>query len=55
MILNLLNRRKSLFDKDSQRFLNEMQEKAVNGSFLVVGGSSSIGSVVAKALVSLGA
>ena len=55
MILELLDRKKPLFERDFQRFLNEMQEKAVKSSFLVVGGAGSIGSAVVKALVSLGA
>jgi FlaA1/EpsC-like NDP-sugar epimerase len=55
MILDLLDRRKPLFETDFKQFLNEMQEKAVKSSFLVVGGAGSIGSAVVKALVSLGA
>ncbi len=55
MILNLLNRRTSLFDKDFRGFLAEMQEKAIKSSFLVVGGAGSIGSAVVKTLVDLGA
>ena len=55
MILDLLEREAFIFETDFKRFFSQMQEEAVESSFLVVGGAGTIGSAVVRLLVSLGA
>ncbi|MDF2447547.1 MAG: UDP-N-acetylglucosamine 4,6-dehydratase [Bacteroidota bacterium] len=47
-ILNLIGRKKNLFDVDLQRNFEKLKYSVQNGSFLVIGGAGSIGQAVTK-------
>ena len=48
MILNLIGRKKELFDKDIFTYSDRLQKIVTKSSFLVIGGAGSIGQAVTK-------
>jgi len=47
-ILNLIDRKKELFEEDIKKYKKELSETINNSSFLVIGGAGSIGSATVK-------